>query len=371
MKSVNRNQGNSPNGTVSSQDPVALALAAELRAGGIQGEVRFDRGSRALYATDYSIYRQVPIGVVVPKSTDDILKTVAACRRHGAPILSRGCGTSPNGQCCNVAVVMDFSKYMREIIELDPEKKIARVQPGVICDQLRDAAEEHDLTFGPDPATHAFCTLGGMIGNNSCGNHSVMAGQTVNNIEELEILLYDGTRMRVGRTSDEELEQIIQEGGRRGEIYEKLRDLRDRYADLIRERYPQIPRRCSGYNLDMLLPENSFNVARSLVGTESTCVTILAATTRLVDSPQFRRTVVFGYEDRFDAGDHVKDIMTHDPIALEGFDRTLTDNMETKFALATDREALPDGNAWLLVEFGGDSEEEVLERARAAKEVLE
>ena len=370
MRSVIGKGGNSPNG-VATQHPGAAALEKELREDGLRGEVRFDRGSRALYATDYSIYRQVPIGVVVPKSKEDVVKTVAACREHGAPILSRGCGTSPNGQCCNVAVVMDFSKYMREIIELDPEKEIARVEPGVICDQLRDAAEEYDLTFAPNPATHAFCTLGGMIGNNSCGAYSVMGGQTMANIYEMEVLLYDGTRMRVGETSEEELERIIAEGDRRGEIYRKLRDLRDKYADLIRERYPQIPRRCSGYNLDQLLPENNFNVARALVGTESTCVTILEATTRLMDSPQFRRTVVFGYEDRFDAGDHVKEIMAHGPIALEGFDRTLTDNMETKFALGTDREKLPEGNAWLLVEFGGDSEEEVLEQARAAKGALE
>jgi FAD/FMN-containing dehydrogenase/Fe-S oxidoreductase len=371
MKSAIRNEGNSLDGKASSLDHEALALAAELREDGLEGEVRFDRGSRALYATDYSIYRQVPIGVVIPKSKEDVLKTVAACRKHGAPILSRGCGTSPNGQCCNVAVVMDFSKYMRKIVELNPEKKIARVEPGVICDQLRDAAEEYELTFAPNPATHAFCTLGGMIGNNSCGAYSVMGGQTIANIHEMEVLLYDGTRMRVGETSEEELEKIIAEGGRKGEIYEKLRNLRDKYADLIRERYPQIPRRCSGYNLDQLLPKNDFNVARALVGTESTCVTVLEATTRLMDSPQFRRTIVFGYEDRFDAGDHVKEIMAHGPIALEGFDHTLTDNMETKFALATDRNALPEGSAWLLVEFGGDSEEEVEERTRAAKEALE
>lgn len=371
MRSVTRKGGDSPNGKAGSQDLGALALADELREGGLEGEVRFDPGSRALYSTDYSIYRQVPIGVVVPKSTEDIVKTVAAARKHGAPILSRGCGTSPNGQCCNVAVVMDHSKYLREIVELDPERKIARVQPGVICDQLRDAAEEYDQTFGPDPATHAFCTLGGMIGNNSCGNHSVMAGQTSNNIEALEVLLYDGTRLTVGPTSDEELEQIIQEGGRRGEIYQKLRDLRDKYADLIRERYPQIPRRCSGYNLDQLLPENGFNVARALVGTESTCVTVLEATTRLIASPQFRRTVVLGYEDRFDAGDHVKEIMKQEPIALEGFDRTLTDNMDVTGSLYVDRSALPEGNAWLLVEFGGDSDEEVMEQARSAKEALE
>jgi FAD/FMN-containing dehydrogenase/Fe-S oxidoreductase len=371
MRSAIRNEGDFPDGAVGSLSADALALAAELREDGIGGEVRFDRGSRALYAKDYSIYRHIPIGVVVPKSTEDVVKTVAACRKHGAPILSRGCGTSPNGQCCNVAVVMDFSKYMREIVELDPEKKFARVQPGVICDQLRDAAEEYDLTFGPDPATHAYCTLGGMIGNNSCGTHSVMAGQTVANIEELEILTYDGLRMHVGPTPDEELEQIIQEGGRRGEIYAKLRDLRDKYADLIRERYPNIPRRCSGYNLDQLLPENGFNVARALVGTESTCVTILEATTRLMDSPQFRRTLVLGYKDRFDAGDHVKEILPHGPIGLEGFDTTLTHNMESTGSLLADREALPAGDAWLLVEFGGDSEEEALDQARAAKEALE
>jgi FAD/FMN-containing dehydrogenase/Fe-S oxidoreductase len=370
MRNEIRTGGGSPDGA-DREAAGALGLEDELREDGIRGEVRFDRGSRALYATDYSIYRQVPIGVVIPRDADDIVKTVAACRRHGAPILGRGCGTSPNGQCCNVAVVMDFSKYMRQIVELDPEKKVARVEPGVICDQLRDAAEEYDLTFGPDPATHAFCTLGGMIGNNSCGNYSVMAGQTVDNIEELEILTYDGLRMRVGPTSEEDLERIIREGGRRGEIYRKLRDLRDKYADLVRERYPDIPRRCSGYNLDQLLPENGFNVARALVGTESTCVTVLEATTRLIDSPQFRRTLAFGYRDRFDAGDHVKDIMAHSPIALEGFDITLTHNMETTGSLAVDREALPEGDAWLLVEFAGDSEEEALERARATKEALE
>jgi FAD/FMN-containing dehydrogenase/Fe-S oxidoreductase len=370
MRGFTREGTNSPDGVTGSLDLNATALADEL-CGRIEGEVRFDAGSRALYAKDYSIYRQVPIGVVVPKGAGDVVKTVGACRKHGVPVLGRGCGTSPNGQCCNVAVVMDFSKYMREIIELDPERKIARVQPGVVCDRLRDAAEEHKLTFGPDPATHAYCTLGGMIGNNSCGTHSVMAGQTVDNIEELEVLTYDGLRMRVGATSEEELERIIAEGGRRGEIYRKLKELRDRYAELVRERYPDIPRRCSGYNLDQLLPEKGFNVARALVGTESTCVTVLEATTRLVDSPQHRRTLVLGYPDRFTAGDHVPEIMTHGPIGLEGFDTTLTENMEIKGALAVEREALTEGGAWLLVEFGAGSEQEVQERARKAMEELE
>src|SRR6267378_5816721 len=165
----------------------ASGLAKSLRSQ-IRGEVRFDAGSRALYATDGSNYRQVPIGVVLPRDVDDVLAAVAICRQFGAPLLCRGGGTSLAGQCCNVAVILDFSKYMAGILEVDPVRRIARVQPGVILDHLRAAAEKHQLTFGPDPATHDRCTLGGMIGNNSCGVHSVMAGKTDDNIEGLEIL---------------------------------------------------------------------------------------------------------------------------------------------------------------------------------------
>src|SRR5947208_6363163 len=232
----------------------AEALASELRRR-IRGEVRFDDGSRALYATDASNYRQVPIGVVIPRDADDIIQTMAIARSFGAPILARGGGTSLAGQCCNVAVVLDTSKYMNRIIDLDRQKRTARVEPGVVLDTLRDAAKEHGLTFAPDPSTHNHCTLGGMIGNNSCGVHSVMGGKTADNIEELEILTYDGLRMRVRKTSEQELAGIISEGGSRGEIYRNLKTLRDKYADLIRARYPDIPRRISGYNLNYLLAE--------------------------------------------------------------------------------------------------------------------
>src|SRR5579883_1086982 len=185
----------------------ASALAAELRAE-IQGEVRFDSGSRALYATDGSNYRQVPIGVVLPRNVDDVIATVAACRRHGAPLLSRGGGTSLTGSCCNVAVVMDFSKYMHHVLWVDPETRRARVQPGTVLDTLRKEAERYHLTFAPDPSTHNHCTLGGMMGNNSCGVHSLMGlgrGRTSDQVEELDILLYDGARMTVGPTSEDEL----------------------------------------------------------------------------------------------------------------------------------------------------------------------
>src|ERR671931_1581394 len=199
-------------------DGWALDLEATLQQT-ITGEVRFDSGGRALYATDLSIYRQVPVGVVIPRTIDDVVTTVQACRERGVPILGRGCGTSLAGQCCNVAVVIDFSKYLNRIVALDAGRRTATVQPGVICDTVRQAAEQHHLTLAPDPATHAYCTLGGMIGNNSCGAHTVMGGKTVDNVEALEILTYDGLRMHVGQTSDGELERIISQGGRRGEIY--------------------------------------------------------------------------------------------------------------------------------------------------------
>src|SRR5690348_8373188 len=211
----------------------ARGLESELRRH-IKGEVRFDDGSRALYATDASNYRQTPIGVVIPRDKDDVIQAVAIARQFGAPVLGRGGGTSLCGQCCNVAVVFDFSKYMRNIIEFDPESKRARVEPGCVLDFLRGAAEEHHLTFGPDPSTHNHCTLGGMIGNNSCGVHSVMAGKTDDNVEELEVLLYDGTRLRVARHEERELESIIHAGGRRGELYSRLKAFRDKHAELIR-----------------------------------------------------------------------------------------------------------------------------------------
>jgi FAD/FMN-containing dehydrogenase/Fe-S oxidoreductase len=335
----------------------AEALGGRLRRK-IKGEVRFDRGSRALYATDGSNYRQVPIGVVIPQDAEDVIETVAACREFGAPILGRGCGTSLAGQCCNAAVIMDFSKYMNRLIELNPKEKFAIVEPGIVCDGVRDAAEKHHLTFGPDPATHAWCTIGGMIGNNSCGVHSQMSGRTADNVEELEVLTYDGLRMRVGRTNDAELEQIIHEGGRRGEIYASLKKLRDKYAQLIRERYPDIPRRVSGYNLDELLPEAGFNVARALVGSESTCVIVLEAKLKLMHSPPSRSLLVLGYPDVFAAGDHVPEVAASGAIGLEALDKKFIADLRLKHLQVDNMKLLPAGGGFLLVEYGGETKDE-------------
>src|SRR5437763_6496568 len=237
------------------------------------------------------------------------------------------------------------------------------VEPGVVLDDLRNAAEKFHLTFGPDPATHDHNTLGGMIGNNSCGVHSVMAGRTADNVRELDILTYDGLRLRVGPTSEDELRSIVAAGGRHGEIYRQLDELRHRYADLIRARYPQIPRRVSGYNLDELLPEKGFNIAHALVGSEGTCVTVLKAGLRLVHSPPKRALVVIGFSDIFAAGDAVPLVRSYWPLGLEGMGQRLVDYMRVKHAHQNAIGSLPEGCGWLIAEFGGDSEEEAVTRA--------
>ncbi|HEU0025763.1 MAG TPA: FAD-linked oxidase C-terminal domain-containing protein [Ktedonobacterales bacterium] len=348
----------------------AQALEAELRSR-IQGEVRFDAGSRGLYATDASNYRQVPIGVVLPRDADDVVTTINTCRSHNAPVLPRGGGTSLAGQTCNVAVVLDMSKYMNEAIEIAPERRIAHVQPGVVLDDLRGAAEAYHLTFAPDPSTHNRCTLGGMLGNNACGVHSELGGKTDDNTEELDIVTYRGERFTVGATSEEELERIIAAGGQRGEIYRGLRAIRDKYADLIRARFPKLMRRVSGYNLDQLLPENGFHVARALVGSEGTCATILEATLRLVPSPPVRTLLALGYPNIYAAADDVPIIRAHHPIGLEGTDsRVLTGASSSGRA----REALaklPEGDGVLLVEFGGATMDEANAQAQALMRELQ
>jgi len=343
------------------------SLASDLRAA-IEGEVRFDTGSRALYATDASNYRMPPVGVVIPRRVDELVEIHRVCREHGAPIVLRGGGTSLAGQGCNAAVLLDCSKYLREILEIDPDRRLARVQPGCVLDHLRGvAAEKYGLTFGPDPSTHAYCTIGGMLGNNSCGRHSVQSEfhgpgpRMADNLVELEVLTYRGERLRIGPGGV----------GTPDELAARLRALVDPIADEIRARYPQIPRRVSGYNLDELLPENGFEVARSLVGTESTCVTILEATLELIPKPNCVSLLVVGYPDKFRTADHVPIARDHRPISIEGMDDTLVEDMTLLGIHQHEKSMLPDGRGWLFVEFGGDTKDESDEKARALMHDLE
>ena len=338
----------------------------------VEGEVRFDALTRALYATDSSNFRQAPIGVVIPRTLDDIVQAHRVCRQHAAPIVPRGTGTSLSGETVNYAVVIDVSKYLTFIGDPDPEARTVVVEPGAINEKVNEHTGKWNLLFGPDPSTHAYCSIGGNLGNNSCGVHSVQSAfygpgpRTSDNVATMEVLTYDGVRMTVGETSDEHYAQILAGGGRRAEIYRALRELRDRYADLIRARYPDIPRRVSGYNLDDLLPEKGFNVARALVGTEGTCVTILRATLHLTPAMLKRALVAIAYEDIYQAGDHVPEILQHRPIGLEGIDHRLFDNEMHLHMHPEDLSELPQrGGGWLLVEFGADEQADADAQAQA------
>ncbi len=317
-----------------------------------------------MYAYDASVYRVMPVGVLIPKTLDDVLAGVEICRQHDVPIYGRGCGTSLAGQCCNRGVAFDFSKYLSGVT-IDPAAKTAHVFPGTICDALEREVKARGLFWGIEPATHDHCTLGGMIGNNSCGTHSVMVGKTVDNVIELDVLTYDGLRMRVGKTSEADLRHIIAAGGRRGEIYAQLLALRNRYADLVRKRFPKIPRRVSGYNLDQLLPENGFNVAGALVGTESTCAITLQAWLRLHDPPKVKTMVVLGYDTVPGAARDVPFVLTFDPIAVEFFSHKVLRNIDAHGLHFEGRTALPEGKEFVIVEFGSQSDDEAKERARA------
>lgn len=343
-----------PQTTLPQFDEAAVALAFDLRRR-LDGEVRFDPGSRHLYATDASNFRQVPTGVVVPRHLDDVVAAHEVCRAHGAAITSRGGGTSLAGQACNAAVILDCSKYLDRIEAIDLEGRTATVQPGVVLDSLVAEIAPHQLTWGPRPSTHNRCTIGGMLGNNACGSQAFRFGRTQDNVQAMEVLLPDGTRTWVGPTSEREFADLAARDDAIGELYAGLLDLRDRYADVVRRTYPDIPRRVSGFNLEALLPEHGGNVARALVGTEGTCVTILRARLQLHHAAQDRVMLVLGYEDVYAAGDAISEVRHADGLyALEGIDQHLIDNIREKGLHAEAIPYLPEGGGWLLCEFGAD-----------------
>jgi FAD/FMN-containing dehydrogenase/Fe-S oxidoreductase len=343
-------------GAASSGPPSARSLSAFARklAASIEGDVRFDAGMRAVYSTDASNYRQIPLGVVTPRHEGDVATALALARENAMPILVRGGGTSLAGQACNAALVLDFSRYMNRIIAVDAERRLATVEPGVVQSHLNAALAAHGLFFAPDPSTKDRCTLGGMIGNNSCGAHSAAYGKTVDNLAALDVMLYDGTRLAVG-------DAPLPERGHAAEIVAELRAIAERHCDSVRAHFPRIPRRVSGYNLDELLPERGFNLARALVGSEGTLAAALRATVKLVPRPKRLALACLGFHDVFVAADQTSWLLAHRPEALEGFDHHLPE-----FGRARGLDAihlLPDGRAFLIVEVGGDSEDVARERA--------
>ena len=342
-------------------------LLSDLRRN-LRGAVHADLPTRTLYARDASNYHLTPLAVVAPRDADDLLAALAVCRHHDAAVLPRGAGTSLAGQAANAAVVLDFTRHMNRLLEIDPVRRTARVQPGVVLDDLRRAAERHGLTFGPDPATHGWCTLGGMIGNNACGVHSLAAGRTSDNVHRLDVVTYRGDRFSVGATPDERYAEIVAAGGPAAEIHRRLRDLAARCGDEVRRRYPPIPRRVSGFNLDDLLPENGFHVARALTGSEGTCAVVVEATVHLVPAWPHRALVAVAYADPFAAADHVPEVLAAEPIGLEGLDARLVEG--ARLPPGAPPPPLPAGGGWLLAELGGDDATRVEADARALAERL-
>lgn len=330
--------------------------------GALEGEVRFDNTNRAAYASDSSNYRQVPLGVVFPRHEQDVVATARIAAETGAPLLARGAGTSLAGQACNEALVVDMSRHMNRVVSIDPDARCAVVEPGVVLDDLRRQTEQHGLTFGPDPATHAWCTLGGMIGNNSCGTHGLYAGKTSDNVESLRVVLAGGELVQARSYPLDALGSL---GGRLGTIVASLSELSVRYREEVALRYPDIPRRVSGYNLDELDRGGVLHLARALVGTESTCGFTTQATLRLVSSPPVRSLVVIGYPDVYAAAEAVPELLSHPLLALEGFDQTLVDQTVAHGLNLGGVAALPQGHGWLLAELGGESEDEAREKADA------
>ena len=313
----------------------------------VRGEVAFDAAARALMTMDASNYRRVPDGVVVPRDADDVAAVLAVCRERGTPVVARGAGTSIAGQATGAGVVLDFTRHMNRIVSLDPAARTAVVQPGVILDSLRREAQAHGLTFGPDPSTHSRCTIGGMIGNNSCGSHSVAWGTTADNVHELDVLGYGGERVRLGR------------GERTTGLPDRLREGADALVAnrlaLLRTGFPELPRRISGYALDELLPEKGADWARAFTGSEGTLGVLTEATVRLVDSPRARALAILGYPDESAAAEAAHTLLPYGPLTVEG--------MATDLVPPVSAAALPKGGAWLFVETGGATAEEA--RARA------
>ena len=341
---------------------LAFTLRREL-----DGEVRFDPGSRHLYATDASNYRHVPTGVVLPRHVDDIAATLARCREAGVPLVSRGAGTSLAGQATGSGVILDCSAHLDGIVEVDPHTRTARVEPGVVLDRLQAAVDPHGLMFGPDPSTHDRCTVGGMIGNDACGVHSLTTGRTMHNVESLDLLLADGTHLEVGRHDLDEAARLARRDDRVGGLFAGLLALRERVAPLVAERVPTIPRRVSGYHLDQLLGDGHLHVARALVGTEGTCAVVVGARLRLLPRPPHRAVVVIAHPDLGTAADHVPALLAHDLLGLEGIDDQLVAGARRPGRPPSHGvELLPPGRAWLLAEVGGDTPG----GARAAAEAL-
>lgn len=335
-------------------DSDTAGLLAKLRAS-VSGEVLADAGSRAIYSGDASNYRHVPTAVVLPRTEDDVAAALSLCREHGVPLTMRGAGTSIAGNAIGTGIVLDTSRHLRRILEIDDGAATATVQSGVIAGQLGEALRPHGLAFAPDPSTASRCTIGGMLGNNSCGSHSVAWGKTSDNVRALEVLLADGTRMTLAPTRREEIEERLSRPDQVGEIYRGLEGLAMDNLEPLRTEIGQFPRHLSGYALHELLPENGRNYARAIVGSEGTCAIVLRATLDLVRPPAHTAVLVLGFEDEVRSAEAVPALLALGPLTVEGMSRAMFAGVRLHGERARVAAALPDSPDWLFIETGGES----------------
>jgi FAD/FMN-containing dehydrogenase len=321
----------------------------------VRGEVRFDKISRSLYSTDASVYQIVPRGVVVPKSAGDVVETLRICRDHGVPITARGGGTSQSGQAVGSGIQLDFSKHMRGVLELDPERRTVRVEPGIVIEELNAHLADFGLHLPLDLSTANRATVGGMIANNSSGTRSIVYGSTIDWVSELKVLLADGTVVTMRALEPEDLEQKCRQDDLEGQCYRTVRELGRTHADEIRARYPKVLRRVGGYNLDRFVPSDSpFDLGKLIVGSEGTLGLVLEAEFRLTELPGPRVLAVAQFHDVLDAMRATPIILRHDPSAVELMDRNLLEMTRGRTEFEPLRSFIVgDPGAILIVEFIG------------------
>ncbi|MFC7157280.1 FAD-binding and (Fe-S)-binding domain-containing protein [Halomarina halobia] len=348
------------------------ALVADLETR-VSGDVRFDEYSKQLYATDASAYEVTPIGVVYPTSTADVAAVMTYCAEREIPVLPRGGGTSLAGQAVNEAVVLDFTRYMDRLVDVDPDARLARAQSGITLGELDRTLAPHGLKFAPDPSTADRSALGGAIGNNTTGAHSLLYGKTDAYVEEIEAVLADGSVVTVGETPLDDLrERADPDGDLEARIYHEVVRIIDEEADAVDERYPSLKRNVSGYNLDVLIDEareGAVNLARLLVGSEGTLAIVTEATVSLETVPETKALGLLTYHSLLDAMDDVDAILEHDPAAVEVLDGVLVELARGLEDFKDVIGILPDEtDTFLLVEFYADSDAERRESVEALLE---
>ena len=326
----------------------------------LQGEVRFDQYSRVLYSTDASIYQMEPLGVVLPRNAEDVAAVLELAAREGMAILPRGGGTSLAGQAVNRAVVLDFTKYMNRVLEINPEESWVRTEPGITLDELNHHLQPYGLHFAPDPTTSNRATVGGAIGNNSCGTHSILYGKTSDHVLEVDALLSNGAPALFKALSPSQLQQKLSLDGLEGDIYRGVVQLVEAHRQEILERYPRILRRVSGYNLDHLARGEPFDLARLIVGSEGTLATVTAAKLKVVPLPSMKGLAVLHFRHLIEAMEATVAVLDHHPAAAELMDRMIIDAARRSTGFASLASMVQeDPAAILVVEFFGESLQEL------------